>query len=758
VGLAALSLGTAMVIGGLVQGSAAPAFANTQAYELYCPGTPVGKIVLNNVVTTGKITPASPNAGGNFNLTDYQTTVNLPAPIVTDLAALGNSAIVGTATEDIDAFGATPERISGGSLTIDTPIPSPVPAMGLTLTLPSAPSTVGPFTAAAGGGAITLTVDPTVSLILTVSGTNLAVTCNTYPNNTVATGFVTTAPSGAEASPILATATAGSGSTTSLPPPGTTDLTGPYELYCPGTPVGNLAMNNVVTTGTISPAPSVGQTFDLTDYQTMVTLPTQIVTAAAALGNSAIVGTAAVQIDATGATPSRISAGPLTIDTPIPSPVPRTGLTLNLPNTPSTIGPFTASGGTITLTVDPTVLLTLTVSGSNLPLVCHPYPNNAVATGIVTTAPSGAEVYPVIVTATAKAPATAPSGGNASEPIASYTTTFTSSRTGSSGQTPRFLEQGPWALGWSYQCPSTGNFIVDVNQPSDDLTSDIGPNELGTNGAGIDYYTDSGIFSLSVITAGCTWTLNVDGSLPTPVSGMAAAPWGNGYWLTDAGGGVNPHGGAENYGSMALQHLNAPVTHIVSTRDGQGYWLVASDGGTFAFGDAPFYGSMGGQHLNAPVVDIAPTLDGQGYWLVASDGGVFAFGDAGFYGSMGGRHVNKPIIGVAPDYETGGYWLVASDGGVFAFNAPFLGSMGGTRLAQPVNGMAATPDGDGYWMVASDGGLFSFGDARFHGSMGGQAISAPIVGMTTDLLTGGYWLVGADGSIFAFNAPYFGAD
>ena len=63
----------AAVITGLVGGcggmfalfaaSATPAFADSSAYELYCPGTPVGNIALNGVVTTGTITPAVTGVG-----------------------------------------------------------------------------------------------------------------------------------------------------------------------------------------------------------------------------------------------------------------------------------------------------------------------------------------------------------------------------------------------------------------------------------------------------------------------------------------------------------------------------------------------------------------------------------------------------------------------------------------------------------------------------------------------------------------------
>ncbi len=244
---------------------------------------------------------------------------------------------------------------------------------------------------------------------------------------------------------------------------------------------------------------------------------------------------------------------------------------------------------------------------------------------------------------------------------------------------------------------------------------------------------------------------------PGPFTGIASTPSGNGYWLVNAWGSVSIHGGAQWFGSMAGQPLNAPIEHAVPTPDGKGYWLVASDGGIFAFGDAGFYGSMGSHPLNAPVVDMTPTADGKGYWLVGADGGVFAFGDAVFHGSMGGVHLNKPVVGISSDTATGGYWEVATDGGVFAFGAPFYGSTGALALNQPVNGMAVAPDSRGYWFVASDGGVFAFGDAVFHGSMGGASLNAPVVGMAADRSTGGYWLAGSDGGVFAFAAPFYGS-
>jgi len=226
----------AAVVTGLVAGSggvfamfaatAAPAFADSSAYELYCPGTPVGNIVLNGVITTGTITPASPASGAQFNLTNYQSTVLLPSSIVSAAAALGNSAIVGSATLKVDATGATPASVAAPPITINAPIPSPVPSTGLSLVLPSTAGSVGPFTAS--GGAISLTVDPAVSLGLVVSGSTLNLTCTPYPNNSAPTGITSTAPSAAKASPVIASTTAGTApATTPTTAPAATPTTAP---------------------------------------------------------------------------------------------------------------------------------------------------------------------------------------------------------------------------------------------------------------------------------------------------------------------------------------------------------------------------------------------------------------------------------------------------------------------------------------------------------------------------------------------------
>ncbi len=175
----------------------------------------------------------------------------------------------------------------------------------------------------------------------------------------------------------------------------------PYELYCPGSPVGNFVINDVVTSGTISPLdPAPDSQLQLTGYITTVTFPVSIVSAAAALGNTAIAGTATTRIDVTGATPSSITPGPMSFDVPIPLSIPAQGLTVHFPASATTLGPLTASDTDTTVSVGGPTTMTLEISGSSLALHCNAYPNNSAATGIVSGRPRAKPVLPVIAQVT----------------------------------------------------------------------------------------------------------------------------------------------------------------------------------------------------------------------------------------------------------------------------------------------------------------------------------------------------------------------
>ena len=65
-----------------------------------------------------------------------------------------------------------------------------------------------------------------------------------------------------------------------------------------------------MTSATVSPAaPSAGQSFSITGYQTLVNLPSSLASAAAPL-QPTLTGSATAQIDASGATPATTPEGP----------------------------------------------------------------------------------------------------------------------------------------------------------------------------------------------------------------------------------------------------------------------------------------------------------------------------------------------------------------------------------------------------------------------------------------------------------------
>jgi len=248
IGLAAAGGGA---IGSLVLLPATSAFADTQPYELYCPGTPVGTIALNDVVTTGTITPATLSSGTQFHLSNYDTKVSLPKSIAAASQALGNTAITGTASATVDATGATPASTPSGTITFNAPIPTPIPTAGIPLELPATPSTLGPFTAT--GGAVSLNVDPKASLsVAAVPGSApLNLTCTAYPNDTIPTSGITSAsPSGSPVSPAIATASASAAATTpTTAAAATTATTAPPTAATSGTTPSNATPSSTAYTG-----------------------------------------------------------------------------------------------------------------------------------------------------------------------------------------------------------------------------------------------------------------------------------------------------------------------------------------------------------------------------------------------------------------------------------------------------------------------------------------------------------------------------
>jgi hypothetical protein len=185
----------------------------------------VGSIALNDAVTSATLSPTAPSSGQSFTLTGYQTVVNLPASLASAAAAVSpGQPLAGSATAQIDASGATPAK-TPQQLTFSVPFPSPIPASGVSLSLPATPATISGFTATSG--AITIQEDAQASLSLNVAGSALALTCTAYPNDDIPTSGITTAtPTGSPIAPVIAVAGGGSTSTTSVAPVTTTTKAG----------------------------------------------------------------------------------------------------------------------------------------------------------------------------------------------------------------------------------------------------------------------------------------------------------------------------------------------------------------------------------------------------------------------------------------------------------------------------------------------------------------------------------------------------
>jgi hypothetical protein len=343
------------------------------------------------------------------------------------------------------------------------------------------------------------------------------------------------------------------------------------------------------------------------------------------------------------------------------------------------------------------------------------------------------------------------SAGPLSTPVS-----FSSQAVGDSGATQQFSVGGAWTMAWSYNCAnygSQGNFGVEVNQPANDLNDDTGPNELGNAGSGTDSYTDTGVFSLDVLSE-CDWTIAINSAAPTPSPAPSPNPspsGSGGYDLVGSDGGVFVFGSSSGYyGSLPGLgiHVNNIVGIVPSATD-TGYFLVGSDGGVFAF-NTTFAGSLPGLgvHIN-DIVGIVPNFNDTGYFLVGRDGGVFAFNTT-YAGSLPGIgvHVDN-IVGIAPTADDNGYWVVSSNGIVYPFgDAASYGDVPGAGGTQ-IKGIAATPDNRGYWLIGSNGTVFTFGDATNYGDLSDANVSN-IVSLVPAIGGGGYWLIGSNGGVYPF--------
>ncbi len=291
-----------------------------------------------------------------------------------------------------------------------------------------------------------------------------------------------------------------------------------------------------------------------------------------------------------------------------------------------------------------------------------------------------------------------------------------------------------------------------------------------------------------------TAVFTVTGVVTSRFVAMAATPTGNGYWLSQAGGGVYSYGNAAFYGSLPGLRITpaAPIVAMATTPDGRGYWLAGADGGVFAFGDARFYGSLATQGVapTGPIVSMAAMPNGKGYWLLGADGGVFAFGSAPFYGSANANlpsgylpGIAAPFSSITPFTLSSGQvligYVVSSE---FESNTAFAFTNVGQSVfyaggslpsspplpplpSPPIVGLTeASFSGSGFfsvWLAQTNGGVITdstgVSSVPFYGSLPGIGVSpsAPIAAIVATPDHRGYWLMGADGGVFAFGDASF---
>ncbi|MGH9918320.1 MAG: hypothetical protein ACRD6W_05560, partial [Nitrososphaerales archaeon] len=375
--------------------------------------------------------------------------------------------------------------------------------------------------------------DQSTLVVAELSGKAFRMSCTAYPNDSIATsGTTSTPPMATPIRPIIATSSAsGTPVTTTTVPgqpggfigpisPGT-----PYELYCPGTPVGDIAVNDVVTTGSIVPASlAAGDTFNLSDPQMQFTIPQGIAQQVEKLGLTTLSGDLYVFIAAIGVqqppdtiintfgttssgTVGALQAYPgpgvvdLSFSVTLPSSIPSSGVQFvatPAPGTPTVS--FMAAGGPIQVLVEGADL-DVTAFGDEFGLFCNPLANDSVPTGISPSQPESGYVIPEVATGDATISTTKPPP----PPIIP----------------PTNIQ------------PSPGYWLVG---------------------------SDGGVFSYGEQFFGS----EANKPHSEPIVGMASTPDGGGYWLVGSDGGVFSFGDAPFKGSVPASGIHVHDVHGVA--------------------------------------------------------------------------------------------------------------------------------------------------------------------------------------------------
>jgi hypothetical protein len=201
---ASLALGAVGALGAAVAlGTAAPAGAATVSMTYTCPIVVSGSTLTSPsfpIAITGTA-PASVAPGGSVTLTDVQAVATIPASLVTLLvSALGVTSFGGTVTAvDFNAAGGTPATINGApsaGFSFSVKVHSGQTA---SITVPSSPETVGPWTAGSSGSLVITPGD--IDISSNVKGTKATIDCTPPSGLTSADSFTVAISSGSSSAP-----------------------------------------------------------------------------------------------------------------------------------------------------------------------------------------------------------------------------------------------------------------------------------------------------------------------------------------------------------------------------------------------------------------------------------------------------------------------------------------------------------------------------------------------------------------------------
>src|SRR5271165_3828191 len=423
--------------------------------------------------------------------------------------------------------------------------------------------------------------------------------------------------------------------------PAVADSSG-YTTTCTGVPViGTLALTPVVTTGSLPSTVPGGGPFSVGNYGIELTLPASL---AGAVQGTTVTGTVNtdVQVSGPGGFSQTLSTT-INLNTFVPNPAPPVVTIIGHGSVPTITAPTTPGPLTVSTTVPSTT--TLVFQGSPLSIPCMNSPTSQIA---------ATTVLPPVPTVTAVSPSAGPLSGGTSVTVAGYNLSNASAVNFGSTPAATYTVNSDSSITAVTPAEPAGTVDVSVTSPlgtsaassNDQFTFTAGPivgdvnPTSGPPGGGTTVHLSGVAFTGATQvyfggTPADSFTVDSDTSI-TAVSPAGTDPPVDITVKTPKGLSIPSSADQFNY-----------VTP-------QGYWEVGSDGGLFAFGGAQYYGSMGGQPLNAPITAMAATPDGGGYWLNGADGGLFAFGDAPFSGAASSSTPAAPVMDMAAVGSGGG--------------------------------------------------------------------------------------------------------